>query len=575
MSNTPDTQSLLTHDDRSRFCREVLQLSPDPVFLIEVTEGGRLCLKELNPAAERALGLPGYALLGMDLDEIAAGRPGPDTDASMRQVIDQCRRCIEGRDPLDFEGSLNLAPGVERRDYEVRLIPIPEAGRINRIIAIGHDVTERKRAEELLRQREAEFRTLAENMPDNLVRYDRECRVTYSNPQHARAIGVPASALLGTSITQPVSPTVAGMEEYAKTLQRVLVTGAPSETELIVSLPGQQPEIHHLLTVPERDGDGRVVGALSIGRDITERKRAEASLRMAASVFDTALEGITITDPSGVILDVNKAFTRITGYSRDAAIGKKPNMLRSGHHGREFYAAMWTALRNSGTWSGEIVNRHFDGEVFTEYLSISAVRDGNGAVVHFVGIFSDISRSKQHEARLEHLAHHDTLTGLPNRVLLADRLGQAIAQSVRSGKILAVFFLDLDGFKPINDTHGHGVGDRTLIELGKRMAKTLRASDTVARVGGDEFVMLLPGLSSAEECEASASRLLAAIAKPIQVDGHELSLTASIGIARHPRDAEDADTLLRCADKAMYAAKQTGRNRFVLWAAKKGKSPGG
>src|ERR1035437_8321876 len=251
---------------------------------------------------------------------------------------------------------------------------------------------------------------------------------------------------------------------------------------------------------PTRELDGGVMwhGFL---HDISQRKGNEGDLRMAASVFETAREGILITDPTGLVLKINSAFTHITGYEFDDVKGRSPAVLSAGRNSKEFYAGMWATLQTSGAWSGEVVNRRKDGEIFTESLSICAVRDPIGNVVHYVGIFSDISVLQQHKRQMEFMAHHDTLTGLPNRILLTDRMSQAIAQSRRTGEVLAVLFLDLDGFKPVNDTHGHEAGDRALIEIGQRISRILRASDTVARIGGDEFVILLPGLANAPECE--------------------------------------------------------------------------
>jgi diguanylate cyclase (GGDEF)-like protein/PAS domain S-box-containing protein len=303
---------------------------------------------------------------------------------------------------------------------------------------------------------------------------------------------------------------------------------------------------------------------LKLQDELDERKRMEERLRMAASVFEVAREGIILANAAGVIEDVNPAFVQITGYARDEVIGKKPSVLSSGRHGKDFYAALWKTLSQQGAWSGELVNRRKDGEIYTEHLSITSVRDDSGKVTRYVGIFSDISLSKHQERRMEYIAHHDALTGLPNRVLLSDRMQQAISHAHRSGEMLAVLYLDLDGFKPINDKYGHEVGDRVLIEIAGRMKKALRASDTAARIGGDEFVLLLPGQASMKECEMTTRRLLSSIAAPMQVGEHRVTLSASIGISIYPTDDADPDALLRDADQAMYAAKRSGRNQFVF-----------
>jgi len=286
-------------------------------------------------------------------------------------------------------------------------------------------------------------------------------------------------------------------------------------------------------------------------------------MRLAASVFEFASEGILITDADGVIVDVNPAFVRITGYLREEAMGQTPRILKSDRHTPEFYENLWQNLRKTGHWSGEVWNHGKDGRLFPERLSITAIRNTHGGVTHFIGVFSDISLEKQQEAQLKHLAQHDALTGLPNRILLADRMHQAIAQAEREGKWLAVGYLDLDGFKPINDSYGHEAGDRLLVEMARRMSQALRSTDTVARLGGDEFTLLLQGLNTLEECHDALKRLLTTIAQPVALDdGQIVNITASIGVSLYPHDDEDPDTLLRHADQAMYVAKQAGRNRY-------------
>jgi diguanylate cyclase (GGDEF)-like protein/PAS domain S-box-containing protein len=288
-------------------------------------------------------------------------------------------------------------------------------------------------------------------------------------------------------------------------------------------------------------------------------------LRLAATVFENSSECITITDVQGNIIDVNPAFSRVTGYSLEEVLGKNPRFLKSGHHDQAFYAEMWQAITTTGSWSGELWNRNKSGECYPELRSISAATNNQGVITHYVSISSDISQLKQHEQQLEHTAHYDALTGIPNRVLLADRMKQAIAQCKREQKMLGVCYLDLDGFKPVNDTLGHQAGDEVLIEVARRIGNMLREGDTVARLGGDEFVVLLPNLNSEEECLVTLKRLHEAIAKPICLQGQAFSLTASIGISLFPGDDNDPDVLLRYADQAMYIAKKSGKNRYHLF----------
>jgi diguanylate cyclase (GGDEF)-like protein/PAS domain S-box-containing protein len=286
-------------------------------------------------------------------------------------------------------------------------------------------------------------------------------------------------------------------------------------------------------------------------------------LQQAAGVFTHAREGITITSLDGQILDVNAAFTQITGFERDEVIGRKPSMLSSGRHDKAFFETMWKTLLSDGHWSGEIWNRRKNGELYVEMLTISTVRDAHGIPQRFVALFSDITVAKAHQYQLEHIAHFDALTGLPNRVLLGDRLGQALLQTQRRKRLLAVAYIDLDGFKQVNDTYGHAEGDQLLITVTQRMKQVLREGDTLARLGGDEFVAILADLSEAAACTNTLSRLLEAVAQPVRLGNNDASVSASMGVTFYPQANEvDADMLLRQSDQAMYQAKLAGKSRF-------------
>jgi diguanylate cyclase (GGDEF)-like protein/PAS domain S-box-containing protein len=317
-------------------------------------------------------------------------------------------------------------------------------------------------------------------------------------------------------------------------------------------------------TIPYK---GRTVRSTEF-RDVSERKLAEEKLQVAASVFSHAREGILIADTSGTIIDVNDSFTRITGYPRDDVLGRNPRLLASGRHEKEFYTSLWRDLTEKGHWYGEIWNRRKNGEVFASMQTISEVRDALGHIKQYVALFSDITALKMHQKQLEHIAHYDALTTLPNRVLLADRLHQAMAQAPRRGNTLAVVYLDLDCFKSINDTHGHETGDQLLIAMAGRMKDVLRDGDTLARLGGDEFVAVLLDLDDVAVCLPMLSRLLAAAAHPVAVGDLVLQVSASLGVTFYPQaEGIDADQLLRQADQAMYQAKQAGKNRYHLFDA--------
>jgi diguanylate cyclase (GGDEF)-like protein/PAS domain S-box-containing protein len=310
---------------------------------------------------------------------------------------------------------------------------------------------------------------------------------------------------------------------------------------------------------------GRVAGidaslVVITHQNVTARKLAEQQLRLSACVFEASADAIMITDADTRIVSVNRAFEAITGYRADEAIGKTPTLLRSGQHDAGFYAEMWGNLKRDGRWRGEIWNRRKDGEVYPEWLSISAVRDDSGRLSSYVAIFSDQSDRKEQERKIEDLAHYDPVTHLPNPVLLRERFGWVAANAVRQKTRFALMLLDLDHFKTVNDTLGHSIGDRLLERTAARFRGRLRDGDFLARQGGDEFIALLPELHDAQDAARLAERLLEETQKPIEIDGRELFVTPSIGISVYPDDGSDFETLRRCADLAMYHAKTSGRN---------------
>jgi len=298
---------------------------------------------------------------------------------------------------------------------------------------------------------------------------------------------------------------------------------------------------------------------------IIESELAEADQRLSASVFDNALEGIIICDPDLRIRRVNLAFLRMLGYDAQEVIGQRPALFRSGRQDKDWYRAMWQDIESQGRWRGEIWNRHRDGHLLPLMLHISTVRDTADRLAHYIGIYTDISDIKSTQQQLERLANYDTLTQLPNRAQLMDRLRQALAYARRQKTLLAVCFVDLDGFKPINDVYGHEVGDALLVEIASRLSNSLRVEDTAARLGGDEFVLLLTALADAHQARVALERLLGVLDQPFLIAGQALAVSASIGVTLFPQDDSEAEVLLRHADQAMYRAKRAGRNRLAFF----------
>jgi diguanylate cyclase (GGDEF)-like protein/PAS domain S-box-containing protein len=343
-------------------------------------------------------------------------------------------------------------------------------------------------------------------------------------------------------------------------------TGQPYELELEMLRPDGSHGWMHARGEAVCDDNGKVRMLQGVASDITERKQAQARIQLAASVFNHAREGIMVTDANGSILDVNDAFVRITGYDRAEVLGKNPNILKSGRHQPEFYTAMWNDLAVEGYWSGEVWNRRKSGEVFPQLLTISSISDADGWTNQYVALFTDISHLKEHEQQLERIAHYDALTGLPNRVLLTDRLQQAMIQARRRRQTLAVVFIDLDKFKEVNDNYGHEAGDMVLITFAERMKQSLRAGDTIARLGGDEFVAVLPDLPDIKTSLVLIDRLILLAAQPINIGSHSVEVSASVGVTYYPQAEEvDGDLLMRQADMAMYQAKLAGRNCYSVF----------
>ncbi|MEH6651357.1 MAG: EAL domain-containing protein [Motiliproteus sp.] len=442
-----------------------------------------------------------------------------------------------------------------------------------RFIALIHDITQRKLTEDALRASEQFAKTTIDAVPEHICVIDSSAKVIAVNHSWRE--------FYRHNINTPIQDNYGIGKNYLTICQAAIATGS-AEAALMEQgirrvMTGKQLrftlEYHcdsstelriYLATVTRFHGDSG--NLLITHEDITELKQAQNKQQLAASVFTHAREGIFITDHNGIIIETNEIFSHITGYSREEALGQNPRFLQSGQQDDKFYTAMWQSLDRDGHWSGEIWNTRKNGDPFAEMLTISAVRDSqSGRPQNYVALFTDITVMKQHEQQLEHIAHYDALTNLPNRVLLADRLTHAMAQSQRRGLTLAVAYLDLDGFKPINDRYGHSTGDDLLINLSQRMLEGLREGDTLARIGGDEFVAVVVDLDQPEDYQPILNRLLLAASEQITIGDNLLRVSASIGVTLYPQDNVDADLLLRHADQAMYSAKQAGKNRFHLF----------
>lgn len=425
--------------------------------------------------------------------------------------------------------------------------------------ATVEDITERKATEATLKMwgnafEQAEFALAIGNPKTN--------HLVSVNPFFARQRGFTQEELVGRPVLSLFPPD--RTDEVKTTIQQLDMNGhSIFESEHLRKDGSRFPVLLDITVTKSRDGQPQT--RLAYAQDISERKRAEAELRLAASVFANTHEGVLVCDAKTIIIDVNPSFSRITGYLREEVIGKTPSLLASEKQSSDFYAEMYDSLTKRDFWRGEIWNRRKNGELYAEMLSISVVRDSGGQLSHYIGVFSDISQLKAHQEELDKIAHFDPLTGVPNRRLLTYRLDQSLAHARRTDTPLAVCYLDLDFFKPINDQHGHAIGDHLLIAIAERLKAILRAEDTLARLGGDEFILLLSDLIEQEEIYRILDRILEEVHQPVLIKDTVLQVSASIGVSVFPSDDSDADTLIRHADQAMYRAKQKGKNRYHFY----------
>lgn len=442
-------------------------------------------------------------------------------------------------------------------------------GHILGIISTGRDITARYQIEEELRQSQAMLRLVIDNIPQLIFWKDKSGIYLGCNQNYSQKIGLSSPfEIMGKTDADLMAHHQYPGETFFTVLNQCVNLEGGARYQQVESYidPNGMPVWFEINKIPLHSVQGEVIGVLGSFEDITELKRVEEKLKQSVKVLENSAEAIVITDAQSHILLVNKSFTEITGYSEAEVLGKRPAILKSGKHDEQFYQKMWRSINEVGHWEGEIWNRRKDGEIYPEWLHISVIKDEiAGEVTNYLAIFSDITLRKRTEQRLVYLAHYDDLTGLPNRALFYERVSRALYHAQQHSGLVAVMFLDLDRFKYVNDTWGHVIGDLLLKEVAYRLAECLNKTDTVARLGGDDFAIVLEHVKNTKEIALIAQTVLNVMLSPFYLQGHETFVTASIGISFYPNDGEDVDTLLKNADAAMYRAKERGRNNYQFF----------
>lgn len=533
--------------------------------IITIDERG--AIDSFNPAAERLFGYTADEVIGGNVSLLMPEPYRSDHDSYLKNHLASGeRRClgtgfreVEGRRKdgtvFPIELSISEAPLQDRRLF----------------VGIVRDISERKREERQRMELQRHLELLLDSTGEGVFGIDLQGRCTFLNRAGASMFGCGDEEALGSDVASLIHPGDDGDvpesdgSRWTEALHLCLSEGRSSQIEEAMWWRRDHGPFPVEYSVrPIRDGE-RITGAVVTFSDVSERKHTQLEMAKLSRAVEQTADSVIITDSQGEIEYVNAGFEETTGYSRDEALGQTPALVKSGKHDADFYSRLWSTIRSGNVFRDVFINRRKDGSIYYEEKTITPLRDVNGRISHYISSGKDITERMQTQERLQYLAQHDVLTGLPNRMLFMDRLSQVMAWDKRHGRLAALLFMDLDRFKVVNDSLGHHVGDRLLQEIAIRLGKGLRDGDTVARLSGDEFAVILHDIASVEDVSPVAVKLLDLIAQPLFVEDVDLTVTASIGISLFPGDSVDPSELLRHADIAMYRAKAKGRNNYQFY----------
>lgn len=552
------TQSNQKLEDTKKYISDLFEAAPDAILIVDLN--GRIT--EVNEQSINLFGWSYVELVGKNVEQLmpqrfrqkhAETRKDSFTEAEDRPVKHDMEFTALTKDEREIPVDINLSY-TTLNNKKLAIVSL-------------RDISERKKYEDTLHRNEVMLKRAQQVTQIGSWDWDIKNNTIVWSDEIFRIFGLEPTSKKITydDFLEHLHPD--DKENVVNAINSTIVYNQPYSIEHRIIRPDGNERIVYEQGEVFRSKSGEAVNMVGVLRDITEQKQTEVALRLADNVFRYTVEAIMVTDADEKILRINQAFTKITGYSSDEVIGKTPRqVIKSGRHDEKFYTELWSSLINNGSWIGEIWDKRKDGSEFPARHNMTAVRDDEGKVIQYMSVFLDVTEQKRAQERVEYLAQYDQLTSLPNRALFMDRLQHSIDRANRSNNKVGLMFIDLDGFKNVNDTLGHQAGDELLKHVAHRLLKSVRSEDTVARLGGDEFTLILEELHDADGAVVVANKVLQSVSEVINLSGNEVKVGASIGISLYPDDAKDVENLIKTSDTAMYHSKKEGKNQYQFYS---------